>query len=586
MPRGPPRSTSPIAARREPGVTGAALARCRPYAAPLATALAAALLLLGPALGPGLLLAVDLGWSPDPRFTPFVTGTGMVAPRAVPSDAAGVVLGLLIGASAAQKLTLLLIVLGCGLGPVALARRVHPGLSPLAMSAVAVAGIWTPFVAERLAVGQWTVLLGTAIVGFALRAALGSRPTLPVAACVALAGVGGANTLVMVLPPVVLALLLTRPYAASLRPVLAALATGVAVAAVWAVPALIAAAPADPAGAQAFRPAADTPLGVALSLLSGGGMWNSATHPDARAALLPSLAATALALLAAVAAWRHRPARGVLGAAGLMLALVVISAVPGLDRAWSAIVGALPGGGLLRDSQKLLAAWVVVLAVGLGLVVEALLRRPQGGLAAVGAVALTLAPLAILPGIAWGLGGTLRAHTVPGDLRATATALSDAPPGHVGALPWNQYRRYPWNGERLALSLAPRMVDQPVLQNDALPLRGGTIAGEDVRAAAVSTAIAEGVDPVAALRAQGVRYVLIEADAGTDAVGGQATIPAGARVIAQGESARAYDLGPAPAIATQPASGPVRVGWIVTSAAWMLVLGSTLARMVRRRRRG
>jgi hypothetical protein len=582
MPQGPPRSTSPIAAPREPGVTGAALARCRPYAAPLATALAAALLLLGPALGPGLLLAVDLGWSPDPRFTPFVTGTGMVAPRAVPSDAAGVALGLLIGASAAQKLTLLLIVLGCGLGPVALARRVHPGLSPLAMSAVAVAGIWTPFVAERLAVGQWTVLLGLAIVGFALRAALGSRPTLPVAACIALAGVGGANTLVMVLPPVLLALLLTRPYAASLRPIAAALGTGVGVAAVWAVPALIAAAPADPAGAEAFRPASDTPFGAALSLVSGGGMWNAATHPDARAALLPAAAATALAVLATVAAWRHRPARAVLTAAGMMLVLVVISAAPGLDRAWSAIVGALPGGGLLRDAQKLLAAWIVLLAVGLGLVVEALFRRPRGGPAAVGAVALALAPLAILPGIGWGLGGTLRAHAVPVDLRATATVLSDAPPGLVGVLPWNQYRRYPWNGERLALSLAPRMVDQPVLQNDALPLRGGTIAGEDARAAAVSAAIAEGVDPVAALRAQGVRYVLIEADAGTDAVGSQATIPAGARVIAQGESARAYDLGPAPAIATQPASGPVRVGWIVTSAAWMLVLVWVLARMVRR----
>jgi hypothetical protein len=586
MPQGPPRSTSPIAAPREPGVTGAALARCRPYAAPLATALAAALLLLGPALGPGLLLAVDLGWSPDPRFTPFVTGTGMVAPRAVPSDAAGVALGLLIGASAAQKLTLLLIVLGCGLGPVTLARRVRPGISPLATSAVAVAGIWTPFVAERLAVGQWTVLLGLAIVGFALRAALGSRPTLPVAACIALAGVGGANTLVMVLPPVLLALLLTRPYAASLRPIAAALGTGVGVAAVWAVPALIAAAPADPAGAEAFRPASDTPFGAALSLVSGGGMWNAATHPDARAALLPAAAATALAVLATVAAWRHRPARAVLTAAGMMLVLVVISAAPGLDRAWSAIVGALPGGGLLRDAQKLLAAWIVLLAVGLGLVVEALFRRPRGGPAAVGAVALALAPLAILPGIGWGLGGTLRAHAVPVDLRATATVLSDAPPGLVGVLPWNQYRRYPWNGERLALSLAPRMVDQPVLQNDALPLRGGTIAGEDARAAAVSAAIAEGVDPVAALRAQGVRYVLIEADAGTDAVGSQATIPAGARVIAQGESARAYDLGPAPAIATQPASGPVRVGWIVTSAAWMLVLVSTLARMVRRRRRG
>ena len=66
---------------------------------PAALALALAIVLLGPALGPGLVLAYDLGWSPDPRFTPFVTGVGMVAPRAVPSDAVGVSLGLLLGAS-------------------------------------------------------------------------------------------------------------------------------------------------------------------------------------------------------------------------------------------------------------------------------------------------------------------------------------------------------------------------------------------------------------------------------------------------------------------------------------------------------
>ena len=58
------------------------------------TSAVVAVVVLGPALGRGVVLAYDLAWSPDPRLTPFTLGTSTPAPRAVPSDAAGVVLGL------------------------------------------------------------------------------------------------------------------------------------------------------------------------------------------------------------------------------------------------------------------------------------------------------------------------------------------------------------------------------------------------------------------------------------------------------------------------------------------------------------
>ena len=37
---------------------------------------------------------------------------------------------------------------------------------------------------------------------------------------------------------------------------------------------------------------------------------------------------------------------------------------------WSAVVLHLPGGGVLRDAQKLLAPWVVLVAAGAGVLVR------------------------------------------------------------------------------------------------------------------------------------------------------------------------------------------------------------------------
>ncbi|HRC41348.1 MAG TPA: hypothetical protein PLK69_07535 [Tetrasphaera sp.] len=552
---------------------------------PAALALALAIVLLGPALGPGLVLAYDLGWSPDPRFTPFVTGVGMVAPRAVPSDAVGVSLGLLLGAGLAQKVTLVVVLALCAAGPMYLLRALAPGASAVAVATAGVCGVWNPYVVERLAIGQWTILLGYGLVGFALRALVrwheDNRRWPTVLTWVGVASLGGANTVIIVLAALVPALLWTLMRTRTAAALLAGVVfVGAAASAVWALPALRAARDVAVA-ATVFAPRSDTPFGVLLSLVSGGGMWNSASHPAARDLVIPALGATLLAVLgaaSAIGAARSRPAARPLAAAAVVGLLVAgASVVPGVADRWSGLLSTLPGGGLLRDSHKFVASWQVLLALGLGFLVDRLGRlRVDGAWHPVAPVAqggLLLLPAMLLPSAVWGLSARVQAVPVPVDYRATAAALSSAEPGLVGVLPWNQYRRYPWNGARTALSIAPRAVDQQVLQNDALPTRTGWVPGEDPVAARVSAAIAAGARPVAALRAVGVRYVLVEADA----TPGSTTLDAdpdlaGTRVLAAGPSATAYDLGPTARAASGPSPGVIRTGWAITVATWLTVV--------------
>ncbi len=94
---------------------------------PTVVAAVLAVLVLGPALGRGVVLAYDLAWSPDPRLTPFTLGTSTPAPRAVPSDAVGVALGWVIGAGPAQALVLWATLVLAGVGAARLAALLVAG---------------------------------------------------------------------------------------------------------------------------------------------------------------------------------------------------------------------------------------------------------------------------------------------------------------------------------------------------------------------------------------------------------------------------------------------------------------------------
>ncbi|HET7763251.1 MAG TPA: hypothetical protein VFL46_12880, partial [Phycicoccus sp.] len=317
--------------------------------------------------------------------------------------------------------------------------------------------------------------------------------------------------------------------------------------------------------------------------------WNPATHPTERMVPVVAVAVTigaAAAVLALGQALRRRRAVPLLLPGALGLALAVLSA---LDPAgvWTRVVTDVPGGGLLRDAQKLVAPVVVVVAAGTGvLAVRLAARRPAGP---AGAVLVAALPVLCLPSLAWGVGGRLAAVEVPADVRGAATQLSSAPPGAVGLLPWSQYRRYAWNGDRISLTLAPRMVDQRVLLDDGLPLASGRVAGEDPASARVTAAIEAGTDPVQALRDEGARYLLLERRVGAAGPGTDVAVPPGAVVLADTADSLVLDLDPAAAPAPTRLDAWGRAGWalsLATALGAATVAGHAAARAARSRRWG
>jgi len=277
----------------------------------------------------------------------------------------------------------------------------------------------------------------------------------------------------------------------------------------WIVPALArpGGVPADPAGVAAFAARSDTPLGLAGSLLTLGGIWNPATVPYGRDSALATVALVAV-LAALVLGLRPvlADSPGLVAAGAGSLLLAAAGAVPGLDAVLRAVVVHVPGGGLLRDGQKLLAPAALVVALAAGHAVGRLARAPR---TAPWAVLLAVLPVLALPGLAWGVGGRLAAAHYPADWLELRAAVAQAPPGEVAALPWGTYRRLDWAGDRVVLDPLPRLLDRRTLADDALPLSRVTVRGEDPRAARVSAGLAAGERLPDLLRSAGVRYAAV-----------------------------------------------------------------------------
>jgi hypothetical protein len=174
-------ASSPPPRRR---VGGTAIAAC--------VGLVLGLLALGPGLGPGYLLSYDMVFVPAPQVNAAALGTAGTLPRAVPSDAVVAALARALPADLVQKLLLLgIFVLACAGAARLLSKERWP-----AQLAAGVLYAWNPFVAERLILGQWALLLGYAGLPWVLGAATrldGSlvRRALRLAAALLPAAVGG-----------------------------------------------------------------------------------------------------------------------------------------------------------------------------------------------------------------------------------------------------------------------------------------------------------------------------------------------------------------------------------------------------------
>jgi hypothetical protein len=286
----------------------------------------------------------------------------------------------------------------------------------------------------------------------------------------------------------------------------------------WLVPSLLrpGGVPVRPEGVGAFAARPDGPLGTVGSLVGLGGIWNAMVVPPGVGswAWLAGLAVMLVVAGAGVPVlWRRWPpgvAAGLLVVAGVGLVLAAAPAVPGMRGLVELVVTQLPGGGLIRDSQKLVAPLAVLEAVCFGLGVERLLPALPVRWARPAAVGLVAAPVLLLPALAWGGAGRLAAVDYPPAFAEAGAAMAaDPTPGAVLVLPWHLYRPYAWNGDRVVLDPARRWFTRRAVGNDDLELVGGTVAGEDPYGSRLGPLV-RGTTPLApVLPGAGVRYVLV-----------------------------------------------------------------------------
>lgn len=505
------------------------------------------LVTLGPGLARGFLLSYDMVFVPSPPFSAALLGVTGGPARAVPSDAAITVLSRLVPADVLQKIILLLIFMAACSGAAALLaagwREATASRPPVL--ACLVAGVyyaWNPYVAERLLIGQWALLLGYAGLPWVLReVCTGPARIRPGRLLLTMlpAAVGGFAAMTVTGLAVVPAAL-ARGGAGRGRRLVTVLLALLLLSLPWLVPSVVVPVHTDPLGVDLFAARADTPFGRLGSLILLSGIWNDQTVPRGYGGLESYV--WLLVVAGAIAGYLYPrvrlphgrsprvrthamwPGVGVAGLIGLAVAAIGITSPT--RAALRELVAAWPGLAVLRDGQQFVAALALTEAIGLGAATAWLLRRfsvRRGQLerqhartepAAVALAVLALvAPVLLLPGMAWGEFGRLRPVEYPADWLVARHIIDGSPArGSVLLLPWGAYRRYPWNGGEAVYDPWNKLLSREVISDDGLQVGQQTLAQENPASSQMNHILTTVRGPLtAALQAAGVRYVVIDA---------------------------------------------------------------------------
>ncbi|MFI7021095.1 hypothetical protein [Micromonospora sp. NPDC049900] len=486
---------------------------------PHAVAASVVAVVLAPLALPGYVLRYDMVFVPRQTLSWDLIAPATALPRAVPQDAVVALANLLVPGWLLQRLVLVAILYLAALG----AARLVP-TERVAVRVVAALGYaWTPFLAERLLIGQWGLLVAYAVLPWLLRAAIevraGERYALHrLLLCVAASAITPTGGLLAL---VVAAVLLVGRYPGALRAASTGLGAAMLLNAPWLVAGVAGAGDArsDPAGVAAFAARGENWAGPWAALAGTGGVWSADATPASRASWLVPLATV---LVLAVAGYgvpllsRRWPTSivarlGVLAVGSWVVA--ALGVLPGGAALLRWAVAEVPGAGLVRDGQKLLVPYVLALAVAVALGAE----RAAGHLAArfdaatgrVFLVGAALLPVAVLPDLAFGAAGRLRPVSWPADWTTVSRLVAERP-GEVVSLPFQQYQSYAWNDGRVVIDPAPRYLGVPVLIDDTLRVGATPVVGEDSRAARLRDVLAAG-RPVASTNP---RWVLVQRAAG------------------------------------------------------------------------
>lgn len=463
-----------------------------------------------PLATPGYLLIRDAVSTPRSYLSDSALGLGEAAPRAVPQDFAVATLSALIdgGLVVIALLILALWLAGWGAGRLAAVLLPDAGV-PGQLVAVTVA-IWNPFVAERLLQGHWSLLLGygclpwvaAAVTG--LRTEGGRRQWATVVFWIALAGLtptglimAGIVGVVCALPRIRWAAAVTAIATVAALPWLTAAAVGGAVGGA-----------AQSAGLAPFAARAEPGLGTLGSLAGLGGIWNAEAVPVSRTTAFAVVGT--VVLLAVVACGMPTLVRrrvteplAVLAVSAVLLPAAMATG-PGMA-VLRATVEAVPGLAILRDAQK----WVALAMPGYALAgAAAVLVLAQWIRPALASLICCAGLVAVLPDLAWGVGGQLRPVHYPPGWTAMAREIN-ADPQTVAVLPVGTMRQFGWSGPAPVLDPLPRWVRADVLTTGDLVIAGKTVAGEGGRARAVQRLLESGADPAGLARA-GVGWLVVQ----------------------------------------------------------------------------
>ncbi|WP_433363865.1 hypothetical protein ACQPZX_32925 [Actinoplanes sp. CA-142083] len=559
---------------------------------------------LAPLVRAGYVLRYDMVFVPRQPLTWNLLAPVGTMPRAVPEDALVSLSALLAPGWLVQRLVLAGILAAAAIG----AGRLVPTRRGLTRLVAALAYAWSPFLAERLLIGQWGLLICYAALPWLVGAARDLRLGRPgagarlvlAAACASVTPTGG------VIAMVTTAVLVLGGRPTAKRPAghtptdpawhlsrrrgnLVVIGV-VALNAPWLVVAVTS--PmirvSGPEVVAMFAARAENWGGALLALAGTGGIWNANAAPASRAGQLVPLITIALVAVAVVGFWPLRrrwpdgTATRFAWLAGGALLLSSVGVLPGTRGALGSAVDLLPGAGLFRDGQKFAMPYALLLAVCLALGAERIADR----LPAVGGrlvlAGFLLLPVVALPDLAWGAGGKLRPVEYPAEWATVAAAIR-ADPGPVVSLPMSAYRAYPWNPGTIVYDPANRYLPATVIMDDRLRIDRGhgsstTIRGESEVAETVQERLKTG-GPAADDR---IRWVLVQVDAAGSV---PATALDGLVPVHRGPSLELYGnpdyraRGEAPVWAL---AGYALAGLVIAIAGWRrLALGRAMRRKSR-----
>ncbi|KRD07058.1 hypothetical protein ASE48_14155 [Mycobacterium sp. Root265] len=457
------------------------------------------MIVTGPLLAPGYVLLRDAVSTPRSHLSDAALGLTQAAPRALPQDFVIALLSPVIDGGVLVKLLLIGGLWLAGWGAARLVAQVLPEAGVAGQCMAATVAIWNPYVAERLLQGHWSLLVGYGCLSW-VAAMMLQRRYWPAVFWIALAGLTPTGLLLAA----VVALVCCRGW----RDIAITAAAAAGAALPWLVAAVVADSLSSTAGAgvSAFAARAEPGLGTLGSLAGLGGIWNAQAVPDSRTTLFALLGT--VVLLATVcaglpAAIRCAQARPLLVLAAIAVVLPAAMATgPGMA-ALEAVMRAVPGIGLLRDGQK----WVALAVPGYALAAAGVARLGRSA-AVLGCVAL----IAVLPDLAWGVGGQVRSVTYPAGW-TTVAAMINADPRPVAVLPPDSMRQFSWAGEAPVLDPLPRWVSAEVLSSGDLVIGGQTVPGEGARGREATRLLLDGASQ-RELADAGIGWVVVESGSG------------------------------------------------------------------------